>query len=155
MQVTITLDDAKVTKKLNLMIQGFSDFSEPLNKVGDDLLKYYGIEVFETQGGELAAPWRPLALSTLYMREHRSGYYRNQPIRTDKILIWTGRLQKGFKKEVGSTKLRIYNDVEYFKYHQKASGRPPQRPMLAINGRVIAMVVDHMNQFSEKVVNKN
>ena len=153
MEVTFTLDDSKVTKKLSGMIEGFSDYSDPFEKAAIGLLALYGVEVFEAQGRAIGEPWRQLAAATLQMRAERRGYYKSPPIATDKILIWTGRLQGGFKKEVRKDYLRIYNDVPYFKYHQKASGRPPQRRMLAINSRVISMVIEEVIKYATKTVN--
>ena len=58
---------------------------------------------------------------------NRRGHYRNTPIATNKILIWTGALKNGFKKKVERMRLTISNNVKYFKYNQKT------RAMLGIN----------------------
>ena len=154
MQITFTVDDTRVLKKLLFARRGLTNCKKPLTRAGDKLLKLFGIEVFETQGGAIGDSWRALALSTRTARARRTGYYRNPPIRTDKTLIWTGRLMAGMRKKVQPMQLRIYNDVPYFKYHQKRGGKPPQRKMLAITSRVITTVVDELAKYATEVVDQ-
>ncbi len=154
MEITFQVDDTRVLKRLGLTKRGMADCRKPLTKAGDQLLKLFGVEVFETQGGAIGDAWRALAASTRTARAQRTGYYRNPPIRTDKILIWTGRLMGGMKKEAQPQMLRIYNDVPYFKYHQKRGGKPPQRKMLAITSRVITTVVDELSKHAQDVTNQ-
>ena len=118
---TIRLDDTEVKKKLNQLAGDLKDFSDPFTQAGSELLDYYSKDVFSSQGVESGAPWRQLSATTLKMRENRTGYYRQPPIITGKILIWTGRLKSGFKKTVEKTRLTIGNTVDYFKYHQIVS----------------------------------
>lgn len=153
-ELRITLDDTEVKKKLNQLASGVSDFKKPFSEAGDKLLDFYGKDVFKTQGQLAGEPWRKLSAATLKMREQRQGHYRKTPIVRDKILIWTGTLQKGFRKTVTKTKLMIDNTVDYFKYHQQSTGRPPQRKMLHINAKVITMVVESINDYLEKIIKK-
>ena len=148
MQITFSLDKTKVTKAIQGMANKVKDYSKPFEKVGNDLLHFYGVEVFEQQGvaGE---EWRGLAHETVQARLKRWGHY-SEPSNEGperRILIWTGRLQKGFKKDVNASSLRIYNDVPYFQYHQRASGRPPQRRMLALTKDTIIQVKGAIVQY--------
>lgn len=152
MELTFRIDETKVTKTFNNLARGLSSFQKPFTKAGDDLLRFYGVEVFDSQGRESGERWRQLAASTLLAREQRKGYYRNPPIAINKILVWTGRLQKGFEKQVTPKRLRIFNDVPYFKYHQKAGGRPAQRKMLAITSKVIDKVVKRVLEHVEDAI---
>ena len=144
--LTFSLDDTRVRKKLSGLSAGVRNFKKPFDAASSELLEFYGEEVFASQGSAIGEPWRALAASTLAARAGRRGYYRKPPVTTDKILVWTGRLKKGFAREVTSRMLRIFNDVPYFKYHQKASGSPPQRRMLAINKNVITKVIRHVQR---------
>lgn len=135
MKLTFGLDATKVEKQLANLGRGLSDFRQPFTEAGDDLLRFYGVEVFDTQGQASGDRWKDLAATTWLMREKRQGYYANPPIERNKILVWTGRMQRGFKKDVGRDTLRIFNEVPYFKYHQLS-----QRKMLTINERVISTV---------------
>lgn len=153
-ELKITLDDTEVRKKLNQLADDLKDFKEPFKQAGDELLDYFGNKVFDSQGKEAGEPWRALSATTLKMREARIGHYKKPPITTNKILIWTGALKKGFDKTVERTRLTIFNTVDYFKYHQKAGGRPPQRKMLTINSKVIETVVNAINEYIIKSIKK-
>lgn len=153
-ELHISLDDTEVKKKLNQLMGDIKDFKEPFNDAGNQLLSFYGKDVFKTQGMASGEPWRALSATTLKLRAERRGHYANTPIATNLILVWTGRLQRGFEKTVSATKLVISNAVEYFKYHQQATGRPPQRKMLHINSKVIEIVVGAINDYLVKIIKK-
>jgi len=129
-----------------------TDFRKPFNKAGKELIVFFGGKVFETQGRALGDSWRTLAASTLVARANESGHYKKRPEARNKILWWTGDLKRGFKKDVKKVELRIYNDVPYFKHHQKRGGRPAQRRMLAINAHVITIVVKKVADEVSKMV---
>lgn len=153
MNITITLDKTSVEKHLRLIAASAKDMQETLAEVGDELLSFYGDQVFMTQGAAINDPWRALAVSTLRARARRTGYYKQTPIMEGKILVWTGRLKRGMKKQATANQLRIYNDVDYFKYHQRAGGRPPQRKMLAITSDVVTRVVSGLQKGLAKRAN--
>jgi len=146
MQISIKMDDKQVIKKLGTISTGLKNFKEPLNKVGDDLVKFYGEKVFETQGSAIGSKWAGLSPSTMDARLNRRGHYSNSPIATSKILIWTGALKKGFQKKVSSVKLIVSNNVKYFKYNQG------KRPMLGINREVINIVVKRFEEYIKKLI---
>lgn len=152
MELSFQLNDAAVKKTFASLERSLSSYKKPFQKAGKDLVTFYGEEVFDSQGEAGSGRWRKLAASTLMARERRSGYYAQRPVATGKALIWTGRLQKGIKDEPSDKQLRIYNDVPYFKYHQKAGGRPPQREMLVINSKVITTVSGHIFDYLESAI---
>lgn len=141
------VDDTVVKQKLNAAFQAISDFSEPLNDIGDELIESVSGEVFDSEGAATGDKWRALKLSTLQARAHRVGYYANPPIATGKILTWTGRLRNSFKKHVSPWELTIDNPVPYFRYHQKRGGSPPQRRMLILNAKNITKIRTALNDY--------
>lgn len=149
---TITLDSTEVVKKIDALTQGVKDFHKPLDLAGTDLLDLYGDRVFQEQGKPSGVAWKPLSAGTLMARQKRTGHYKNTPITTGKILIWTGALMKGFRKTVTSSKLIIDNTVDYFKHHQKAGGKPAQRKMLFVNTKVIMTVLDRVTEHVNKLL---
>lgn len=153
-ELKISLDDTEIRKKLDQLAGDLKSYKKPFTEAGDELLGFYGGEVFSTQGRASGEPWRALSPATLKLRAERRGHYANPPITTNKILIWTGALQKGFEKTVSATRLVVKNTVDYFKYHQQASGRPPQRKMLHINSKVIEIVVKAVNNYIVKSIKK-
>lgn len=152
MQISFSISDTNVHKKLNDLARELKDFREPFDEIGDDLIDLYANKVFESRGGAVGDKWKDLSLLTLKARERRTGHYALAPKVTGRILIWTGALQEGFRKTVDSTKLIIDNQVEYFKYHQAARGKPPQRKMLAITANVIIIVNKRVNEYALKVL---
>jgi len=142
----MTVDDKKVVKKFNTMAKGVKSFKVPLTNVGNDLIEFYGKKVFDTQGRAIGSPWRGLSASTIEARLDRRGHYSKSPIITNKILIWTGTLKKGFRKTVSKFKLTIKNNVKYFKYNQK------KRPMLGINKEVINIVMEGFEKYIKKLI---
>jgi phage gpG-like protein len=148
----ITLDDREVRLKLDKLVKGVSDLKPVFEDTGDELLKYYGDEIFEAQGTSSGDKWKNLAVSTAMNREQRRGYYKNTPIATNKILVWTGRLQKGFKKQAERTKLTIENTVPYFKHHQTGGGRVPKRQMLKITNPSIKIITDTFTQYFNNLI---
>lgn len=154
MEIKISLESKRVVKTLSNLTKEIRDFRRPLETLGIDLLQFYGGEVFTTQGGAINQSWKRLADSTLLARARRSGYYKQAPASNAQTLVWTGRLQRGFKKEVSTTKLRIFNPVPYFKYHQQG-GKAPKRAMLAITPKVVDKAVSTIEEFIEKSINKS
>lgn len=148
MSISIKYDTKEVQLKIKDMEQGLSDLTVPFQQTGDDLIKFYGKEVFESEGGAMDGRWRPLSAGTILARAMRRGHYANPPIATDKILTWTGDLRNGFKKQVSRLQLVISNSVEYFKYNQ------PDRPMLGINQKVIDIVMKNITSYINKIVKK-
>ena len=123
-------------------------FQTPFTKAGDDLLGFFGGKVFDSQGSEMGMRWKPLAPSTLAARAKMSGYYANPPVERNKILVWTGRLRKGFRKAVSRTRLVIDNPDKKFAWNQSS------RPMMGINKRVITIVIDKMEQYIRSLVSR-
>lgn len=152
MKLSFRVDSSEVTKTFNDLGRGLTSLQKPFTKAGDDLLRFYGVEVFDTQGGAIGENWRKLAASTLMARDRRTGYYKLPPVETGKKLIWTGAMKSGFKRQVAPKRLRIFNDVPYFKYHQKAGGKPPQRKMISLTPNVIETVVNHIVDYIEELV---
>ena len=140
MAITLNIDISGAMKKLSRINSGLSDLKKPLDKSGEEILKIFSEENFKNQGTSFGAPWRPLAASTLKARSRRTGYYANKPIATGKILIWTGRLQKGFKKTVERTKMIIENKVAYYRFNT-------DRPMIKASKEVLNIVSKNVIDF--------
>lgn len=153
MVVTITFDKRKVDLKLNKLLNGIENTKPLMKEIGEDAVKYFSDEVFKAQGKETSGgSWRPLAMSTLSARERRSGYYKNPPETTGKILIWTGRLRRGFEDYVEKTRVTISNKVPYFKYHQQGGGKLPKRQMLGITQKLINLVTEKSQKYINELI---
>lgn len=146
LNVSIRQDGKKVRNKLKVLTNGLHDFKEPLKRTGEDLVKLYGDDNFDKQGQLIGKPWRKLSSTTLLARSQRRGHYKNDPISTDKILVWTGKLKSGFRKKVSRIKLVIDNTVEYFEFNQK------KRPMLGVNRNVLAIISKNFTKYIRKLL---
>lgn len=97
---------------------------------------------FPAEGARLNEPWKELAASTL--REKRRLGFGSQP-----ILVRTGKLRRGFRKQINNTRLRVSNPVPYFKYHQLGSPqtRLPRRRMILFPERLKQEVIAVFTEF--------
>lgn len=146
--ISFKLDDRDLRKKIQALEKlDRTGIKKALDDTGDDLVKYFGDDVFRKQGvgGER---WKALAPSTLMARAHGWGYYAQTPIARGKILIWTGRLKSGFQKVVKTSSLIIKNTVDYFKYHQLG-----KRRILIIDTKVIQTTVKNFEKYIKKAIN--
>lgn len=151
-QLVISLDSEKLTKKLTQIEQEIGDLRRPFATAGDKLVKSFANDVVEAQGRLSGGAWTPWSTTTIAARERRTGHYSNSPERTDLILVWTGKMRKGFERAVTSTTLIIRNTVDYFKQHQLGGGRVPKRPILTINSAVVDVVVEEVENHIKKLL---
>lgn len=145
MVLTLKIDISGAQDRIKKINAGITDLREPFEQSGEEISKFFGEENFAKQGKALGTPWGPLAASTLLARKNRTGHYENTPIRTDKILIWTGALKSGFKKTVKKTTLIVENTVAYFKFNQGS------RPMIKATTEVLDIVSKHLMDYIRKI----
>lgn len=150
--LTFELDTRKVEKKLDILAKSVKDFKDPFEDAGDDLVEHFSEDVIYAQGQKSGGRWRDWSPTTIKLRTSRSGYYKAPPERTDLILVWTGRLRKGFRRTANAVSLRIYNVAKYFGAHQTGEGKIPRRPILDINAEVIGIVMKRVQGFIEKIL---
>jgi phage gpG-like protein len=115
--------DKQVSRRLMIVADGVTDFTQPLHSIGGELNKTFQLN-FDAEGG-LFGGWP----------ERVPQYKNGQRVDTWPILQKTGRMRQGFQQNVGKVTLVIFNPVEYFKYHQsnKPRRRLPRRVMMKID----------------------
>lgn len=146
-QISIKVNDKEVTKLFRKIEVGTASFREPLTNASDELIdKFFGKKVFETEGAATGSRWQALRAKTLQMRARRYGHYKKAPVATNKMMIWTGALQKGFKKTVTAFKSVIENRTSYFKYTEQ------KRPVFRINSEVINIITKHFLNYFKKIL---
>lgn len=147
--ISIKVDDKEVQKMFTNIKSGVSSFKEPLTGASEELSqKFFGDKVFQTSGAAVGNRWAPLAASTLQARARRTGHYKNAPITTSKIMIWTGALKSGFKNTVTAFKAVITNKVKYFKFTEQ------KRAVFGINAEVINIITKHFEKYLKKIIKK-
>lgn len=88
------------------------------------LTRFYSGEVFASRGGVISEPWP--ALNPSYAAWKARMWPGRPP------LIRTGVMQQGFKFKSGKLSTELWNDAEYFEYHQEGRG-VPQRTMMKVD----------------------
>jgi phage gpG-like protein len=136
--------DERLLKKFDDIEGYLDDLRKPLNDTGDLLMDKYD-DNFPAEGRILRKPWKQLKASTLAQKA-RLGFGNKG------ILERTGKLRKGFEKKVTSGSVRVFNEVPYYKHHQKGSGRLPQRKMIDITENIKQDIIEIFRKRLSKVL---
>lgn len=142
---------AQVKSKLSNLSKSLTDFKVPFGEAGEELVQYFGQQVFDDQGFN-GQPWAPWALSTVIQRLKRTGNYKSNPEREDQILNWTGRMHRSFFSTVTEMKLIIANTSPYFPYHQMGTTKMTARCMLVVNKDVITTVRSRVEAYTKSLI---
>jgi len=113
------------------------------------LKNLFSNDVFETEGAAIGEHWQPL--SPTYGSQKAKRYPGKG------ILEKTGTMRNGFLTLVRPDMAQVWNQVEYFKYHQSNAPRTrlPRRVMMALDERgKIAVVKIFHNYFQAVVANR-
>ncbi len=121
----------RVSRVLNVPIDGVKDFRKPLTDVSKTLLKTFDMN-FSARGG-LYGGWAP-----------RKPQYKGG-IRIDNwpLLEKSGKMRKSFKSDVRKDSLELTNSQRYFVYHQSNAARTrlPRRVMMKLRQQDATMIV--------------
>lgn len=137
-------------KQLSRALRGFADgvrdFRNPLTSASSKLKKTFSTESFSTQGTAVGAQrWERLSPYTVAQKA-RQGFPADP-------LIRTGKMKKSFMTLVTSNEAVIYNDAEYFGYHQSNQPRRklPRRVMMALGNNQREMIVKEFQKYLQKL----
>lgn len=117
-------------KQLSRRLRGIStkatNFTKPFTSAAQHLTGVFSREVFNTEGGVIGEKWARLSPATV-ARKARLG-------QSTRPLIATGRMRSSFRNIVSSDQAVIYNNSDYFKYHQsnKPRRKIPRRVMMKL-----------------------
>lgn len=144
--MTITIDgDVRVIHRLEEAVKKMGSAKSALSEIGDVLLEEFD-QNFDEQGGRLNEAWSELAESTKIQKALMG--YGSQP-----ILVRTGKLRAGFRKEATKYKVRVHNPVSYFKYHQLGTDKMPKRRMILFPERLKQEVMAVFTKFIHESLN--
>jgi hypothetical protein len=149
-QISWTIEgDKQFSRRLRGLDTDLKDFTKPLKRIADSLIKTFSTDVFSTQGGAVQESWAALSPYTLATKA-RKGY----PLVP---LIATGAMQKGFRSIVSSDQAVISNIVDYFKYHQSNKPRShlPRRVMMKLGFQQKELIQKEFQRFIMDSKNKN
>lgn len=135
-QISWTIEGVtELSRNLRGMETNLKNFTKPLTKIAQSLVKSFGGEVFDTQGAVIGEKWKRLSPYTVAQKA-RQGFPPDP-------LVRTGAMKRGFKAIVTSEQVVIGNTQDYFKYHQsnKPRSKIPRRRMMKLNEQMKQMIV--------------
>lgn len=115
----------ETTDSLKRMKKALQNLRDVLQPVGDFLLFFYKSAVFETEGQVIGESWADLS------QPYRSRKADRFPGRG--ILEATGTMRSSLDVQTTDDFIRVFNPIEYAKYHQFGTGKMPQRVMLKLD----------------------
>ena len=119
--------EQQISRKLQKLKS--TDLRIPFNRIGKLLVRFYGGEVFDTEGAVIGAKWK-------------DGPYYNK-------LVRSGTMKKSFEYRSTKKQLEIKNETPYFKYHQSNAIRRnklPRRKMLHLDEPRRQLVVKEIHE---------
>jgi len=121
-------------RRLMGISEKLADWRSTFAKTGYYLKKTFR-DNFLFNGDLLEKRWAPLKLATI-LAKRRKG----QP---DDPLIGSGKMMESFASDPQKMYVRVYNPVEYFKYHQSNKPRRviPRRVMISLTEKMRQQVI--------------
>lgn len=132
--VTIKGDKEFREKLLAFVGQGL-DLKKSMNETGDYLTRFWSGEVFVSRGGVINERWADLNPS------YAAWKARMWPGRPP--LVRTGLMQQGFRHKSTKLSTELWNEAEYFKYHQEGWG-VPERVMMKVDDQRGARIAKYV-----------
>jgi hypothetical protein len=133
MTYTITVQgDTEMIQKLRKFGVSILDLSDSMEKTGDYLTQFFSGEVFASRGQVIGKPWP--ALNDNYAAFKARTFPGRPP------LIRTGLMNRSFKHKSTKLTTSLWNEAEYFKFHQEGLGVPERVMMLVDDKRERAVV---------------
>lgn len=140
--LTVEIKGGKeLARKLGRFGMDILDLSDSMNQSGRYLSRFFAGEVFASRGRVIGKPWPQLHPSyAVYKAEQWPG---RPP------LIRTGLMNRSFKHSAERLGAELWNEAEYFDYHQDGRG-VPQRVMMAVDDTRAQRVGDFVADDIEK-----
>lgn len=146
MPATVTINgDKRVIDRLEGINSFLKGPKKAFNDIGDMLVEEYK-DNFPVEGRRLGPRWEKLKKATA-IQKARLGYGARP------ILVRTGKLMMGFKKQVTNLMVRVYNPVKYFRYHQLGEGFNPKRTMIDAPERIRQDIIEILRKYLDKALN--
>lgn len=127
--------EKQLSRRLRKIGDASTDWTDAFKEAADKLIKIFSEDVFKTKGGKIGESWAPLKPKYLSQKV-KAGYPSD-------ILIKTGLMKSSFESNVGKDYAEIYNNNDYFKYHQSKDPRKkiPRRIMMKLDNPQKTLVV--------------
>lgn len=146
MQIHVTVDGPEVAlARLRKVEGGIVDLTPAMKSVADYAKSYFAGQAFVSQGQVYGQRWPRLNPS---YENWKSKKYPGRP-----VLVRTGLMQRSFESDSDENSATIWNDTDYFKYHQSDESRTsklPRRAMMAANDTMRQNLYAIINAYVQK-----
>lgn len=140
--------EKQLSRNLLIMANRVSDWTPAFRETATDLKSIFSQDVFNSEGSVIDEHWAPLSKAYAYQKALK---YPGKG-----ILEATGRMRSGFQTEWRADYAKVWNDIEYFKYHQSNKPRNvlPRRVMMKLADSQRTMVVKIFHSYFHEIVTK-
>lgn len=140
--------EQQLSRTLLLMASRVKDWSPAFQETAYTLKNIFSEDVFSTEGRVIEERWSPLSKAYAARKDQK---YPGKG-----ILEATGKMKNGFMTLWRPDMAQVWNDVEYFKYHQsnkQRSSNLPRRVMMKLANSQREQVVKIFHTHFQQVVN--
>lgn len=136
--------EKQLSRRLLTIAGSVKNMQPAFEKSAKELVKEYSNDVFDTRGGAIDERWKRLSPATV-ARKARQGF-------SSQTLVATGAMKRLFDYRAGKDYAVIFNNADYFKYHQsnKPRRRLPRRVMMKLAERqrqkVVRRFLEHISK---------
>jgi phage gpG-like protein len=118
--------EMQLSRRLVLIAGKVKDWTPAFAETAYTLKNIFSNEVFATEGGAIEEHWSPLSKGYAFQKAKK--------FPGKGILEATGKMRNGFMTLWRPDMAAVWNDVEYFKYHQSNQPRTkmPRRVMMKL-----------------------
>jgi len=118
--------ETQLSRRLLIMADKVKDWTPAFEETAMTLKDIFSNDVFQSQGAIIEEQWSPLSKAYAYRK--------NKKYPGKGILEATGKMRAGFMSLYRSDMAQVWNEVDYFKYHQSNKPRTklPRRVMMKL-----------------------
>ncbi|PIP38188.1 MAG: hypothetical protein COX19_14105 [Desulfobacterales bacterium CG23_combo_of_CG06-09_8_20_14_all_51_8] len=141
--------EKSLSRNLTTLDWNLKNWRSEFTETGKYLQNFFAGQVFSTRGGVIGESWKPL--SPAYAARKAMRY----PGRG--ILEATGRMRGSFQYESSNMWTRVFNTVNYFKYHQSRMPRTrlPRRVMMKLDNQRKQSIVQIFHKGLDNFIRKS
>lgn len=135
----------EISRLMNQISLAVTNLTAPFDKSGEDMVRLFQDDVFKSEGQAIDETWDPLSRAYALQKEKK---YPDKG-----ILEATGAMRQSFFYVPDSSSLVVWNDAEYFKYHQSTEPRfkIPRRAMMKLTQSVKENVIKNLQQYLKEI----
>lgn len=146
MQLSFSIEGEKqLSRRLRIVSDRVKDWTPAFKETSVQLKQVFAEDAFKTEGQAVGQVWSPLSRA---YAERKAKLYPGKG-----LLEATGAMRKAFKTLWKADMAAVWNESEYFKYHQSRQPRKrlPRRAMMALAEKQKQMVVKIFHTYFKRV----